>query len=76
MRPAITPTETVQAIRKRYSEGEGPTKIAKALKISVSSVLKHTRDLPRQNPKRLAHKTVDDIYVLREDYPSKTCGCL
>lgn len=65
MRPAFTPTEKVQALRTRYGNGEGPTEIAKALRISVSTVQKHTRDLPRQNPKRLAPKTVDDIYALR-----------
>ena len=66
MRPAITPAETVQAIRKRYKDGESLAKIARALMTSVSTVQKHTRDLPRRNPKQLTGKTVRDIYALRE----------
>jgi len=65
VRPAITPPEKVEAIRKRYGEGQSLATIAKALMTSVSTVQKHTRDLPRRNPKQLTGKTVSDIYTLR-----------
>lgn len=39
---------TRREIRRRYTDGEGPSSIARQLDVSLRTVLTHTRSLPRQ----------------------------
>ena len=60
----LTP-DVISAIRKRYTSGQRMTPIARELGVSISTVVKHTRDLPRQGRGRsLDPETVTALYEL------------